>query len=358
MPVKLYLGTIFIALNFFSCQVPSRVALSGDGGRNSYNQTLQQTNNEQMLLNLVRLRHVDFPYFLDVTNITTQTTVGSSLSPSVSIPWTNQYVPSALGGEFSWQNQPTIVYSPLEGQAFAERLFQPIPLPMIQRLIYSGWEIDRVLRIMLQSLDGIENAPSASGPAPEIAPDFTKFNRMASLLRVLQREGELALGIKQEGEEKYLQVSFPIGYAEADELKSLLAEGEERDGRYYIFIKQGLDSKGDIGVMPRSLLGCMYYLSLGVDVPDKDCIPMTKKRDGACFDWREMIGDLITVHSSRKQPQNAAVMVKYRGFWYYIKEEDMSSKRTFCLLMQLYNFHATNTGNQSGPVLTLPIGTK
>lgn len=342
--------------------------LSGEGGRNAYNQTLQQTNNEQMLLNLVRLRHIDFPYFLDVTNITTQTTVGSKAFPLIPIPGFSSENPAKLGGEFSWQNQPTIVYSPLEGQAFSERLFQPLHLVIIQMLIYCGWEIDRVLRLMLQSLDNIQNAPSASGPAPEMAPDFQKFSRVVSLLRILQREGDLAVGIREEHvnpnddspTEYFLQISFPKGYAESEELAQSFREIKEKDGRYYMSIKQGLDSNGEIGVMPRSLLGCMYYLSLGVEVPEIDAtecgIPKTRKRDGSVFDWKEMLGDLLTIHSSRKPPKQASVMVKYRGYWYYIDEWDMSSKRTFTLLMQLYNFHSANPSIQNTPVLTLPIG--
>lgn len=38
-------------------------------GRASYNVAIQQTNNEQLLLNLVRLRYRDPPYFLEVSGL-------------------------------------------------------------------------------------------------------------------------------------------------------------------------------------------------------------------------------------------------------------------------------------------------
>lgn len=361
------LSWFILCLFLSSCQVSSKTALSGDGGRNSYNYTLQQTNNEQMLLNLVRLRFLDFPYFLDVNNVTTQTTVGSKAFPLIPIPGFSKTNPAKLGGEFSWQNQPTIQYSPLEGTQFTEQLFHPLSLVLLQRLIYSGWEVDRVFRIMIQSLDNIQNAPSASGPAPDLAPSFKTFLRLTRLLRVLQRENELLLGVKAEknggiaGEDHTysLQISFPEGYAESDELIHLFGEVDHKNGRHSLTIKHGFDEQAHYGVLPRSLLGCMYYLSLGVEVPQemiqKGDVPYTKTRDGHNFNWEEMMDGLMTIKSSRTKPKRAAIVVRYRDYWYYIDECDLSSKRTFILLLQLYNF-SSGTPRQSSTLLTLPLG--
>jgi hypothetical protein len=208
---------------------------------------------------------------------------------------------------------------------------------------------------MIQTLDNIQNAPSASGPAPEMAPEFETFLRAVTLLRILQRENELIVGIEQDQGTYCLQVSFPKGYAESEELISIFDQMQEKDGRYYALVRQGINSNGEVGLLSRSLLGCMYYLSLGVEVSHLDCVPHTKNKDGSSFQWKTMMNDLFTVHCTRKKPVHSAVAVQYRGFWYYIDEGDISSKRTFMLLMQLYNFHATNTG-QSAPILTLPIG--
>ena len=39
-------------------------------GRDNYNVAIQQTNNEQLLLNLVRLRYRDTPLFLEIASVT------------------------------------------------------------------------------------------------------------------------------------------------------------------------------------------------------------------------------------------------------------------------------------------------
>ena len=41
-------------------------------GRADYNTAIQQTNAEQLLLNLVRLRYRDVPYFLEVASVSTR----------------------------------------------------------------------------------------------------------------------------------------------------------------------------------------------------------------------------------------------------------------------------------------------
>ena len=113
----------FCALIFLSsCHVSSRTALTGSGGRNSYNESIKMTGLQQMLLNLVRLRYCDAPYFLDVSNVTTQFTYGSFINPTFPIPGANNANPIQLGAGMSWQNQPTIQYTPLDGHSFANHI--------------------------------------------------------------------------------------------------------------------------------------------------------------------------------------------------------------------------------------------
>ena len=83
-----YRRWIWVCLPFFfiSCQVSSRIAMEGEGGRISYNTAIQHTNAQQMLLNLIRLRYSDSLTFLDVGSITTQSTISSQLSPVFTFP--------------------------------------------------------------------------------------------------------------------------------------------------------------------------------------------------------------------------------------------------------------------------------
>ena len=54
--------------------------------RINYNVALQNMNDEQMLLNLVRLRYRNTPIFLDVASISTQFTIEAVLEAGAELP--------------------------------------------------------------------------------------------------------------------------------------------------------------------------------------------------------------------------------------------------------------------------------
>ena len=330
----------------------------------AYNTTLQKTNNEQMLLNLVRLRYVEYPFFLEVSNITTQFTSSSRVVPTIPFPGFNSSNPGILGGELFWQNQPTISYTPLEGQGFAKQLLQPIDLIAIQRLVYAGWDVDRVFRICIQSINTILNAPTASGPTMEASQQFETFMRLAELLDFFQSMGTLQIGIKAlkgcDCDNKYtMQICFPSGFAESKELTELLGKVDTTK-KYYIYdIPLGFEKDSEQGIMTRSLLGCMYYLSVGVQLPEAhklaNFVWTPEKEGGKEEHWRKLTQGLLTVKCAKNRPRESYACVQHKGYWFYIDDSDIESKRTFVLLLQLYNLQST-TIQQEAPILTLPLG--
>lgn len=334
------------------------MVLEGSGGRNAYNEAIQVSNSEQMLLNLVRLRYFDNPYFIDVSSVTTQFTYSTGASISIPIPGFSSKNPLSLGGDVSWQNQPTLQFTPLEGQAFSQQLLTPIDLQTIQQIVYSGWDVDRVFRLVIQSFDQLDNAPEASGPIFERLPRYESFFEATKLLRYFQLRNELRMGVKED--EKKLQIAFPYEGEEAKELASLFKGVYTSNGNYVLSMELGFNIKGQIGVYPRSILSCMYYLSRGVEVPkeDRECgrAPVTLQSDEKnLFIWEDLIGSLMRVRTSICSPKDAYVSIKYRNHWFYIDDTDIQSKQTFLLLLQLYNLQAGKP-EVGPPVLTLPLG--
>lgn len=357
--------TLLIASVIISgCHVSSRTAVGGGGGSIAYNETLQKTTNEQMLLNLVRLRYVDFPFFLDVNAITTQFSIGTKLKPTIPVPGFSERNPGKLEGEWSWLNTPTISYTPMQGQTFALQLFRPIDLLLIQQLIYAGWDIDRVFRLCIQSIDDIPNAPTASGPMPDYEPKYKNFLKLSKLLRYFQRRSELQVSVKlSENTEtvfkgQALKIFFPMEGEQSKLLYDMLRGLNKEENFYSYQVGVGFNKARNIGIMPRSLMATMYYLSLGVQIPkgckEQQCVAYAVGEEGKSFDWKELVGDLLTVNNSTTKPKNAFVSVKYRGHWFYIHEHDLQSKRTFVLLLQLYNLQS-NTTTSNAPLLTLPL---
>ena len=355
-----YLLPVSCFLAFTGCNVSSNFALKGEGGRNAYNISLQTTSNEQLLLNLVRLRYCDTPYFLNVSNITTQFSYGADGNVRFLLPGLNEKNPTAVGGSVNFRSTPTIVYAPLEGKAFAELLLQPLDLTIIQQMIYSGWDIDRIFRLGIQSFGGMHNTPTASGPVPNDNPEYKDFYEVTKLMRYFQQRNELQVGIKTNGDGRAtsLQLFFPSGSEEAKYLSNLLGGLETAKGYYILDMNLGFQSDGEIGVMPRSVLSCMYYLSLGVELPSehlkKQIAIMTQIDEDGRDDLAPIIKKLITIKTSKSYPSSAYLAVKYKKYWYYIEDSDVNSKRTFSLLLSLYNLQAGGV-KQLMPILTIPI---
>ena len=60
---------------------------------------------------------------------------------------------TAVGGFLAYTEEPTVIYTPLQGEQFVTQLLSPMDLKVIQLLANSGWSIDRVLRTCVQSME-------------------------------------------------------------------------------------------------------------------------------------------------------------------------------------------------------------
>ena len=63
----------------------------------------------------------------------------------------------------------------------------------------------------------------------------------------------------------------------------------------------------------------------------------------------------MAIQAQEKRPPNAYVAVRHRGWWFYIADDDQSSKATFSLLNILFSLQSA-TGKGKSPLLTLPVG--
>jgi hypothetical protein len=114
-----------------------------------------------------------------------------------------------------------------------------------------------------------------------------------------------------------------------------------------------------ITVTTRSILEVMYLLSKTVSVPEehaaKGILAFTHNPDGTLFDWRMVTGDLFKVCVAKHKPRDAYISVKYRGYWYYIDDRDLSSKTTLNLFNELLWLQRVGA-SEGSPILTLPLG--
>jgi len=69
-----------------------------------------------------------------------------------------------------------------------------------------------------------------------------------------------------------------------------------------------------------------------------------------------VISDLFQVNVKKEKPHQAGLVVPYKGYWFYIDETDISSKRTVGVLNSLVRLKIEAGKAQNIPVLTLPVG--
>ena len=348
----------FLALWIVGCAGHGASVLPSD--RSNYNIAIQRSNDEQLLLNLVRLVYRDTPLFLEVSSVAAQFTYGATAEANATLPERGLNV-FGLGGSAVMTEKPTISYTPLQGEKFIGRFLSRVPLETVFLLYHSGWSIERLFRLCLQRLGGFKNAPSASGPTPQFAPTYKKFARVSELFRILQNRDALTIswGGKKETPGLAVQVGQEaLGSPELLELNKLL--GTPTNKTLFVLSTYQLSNNRDsIKVETRSLLGILYYLSQSVKVPKRDKelgkVTITRYPSGEPFDWTKVTEGLLLVRSQPKKPDQSAVAVNYRNSWFYVDDSDLHSKSTLSLLAQIFALQAGKI-KSIAPLLTLPVG--
>ena len=147
--ISCILATLILTLVIGGCHQagPASVKI----GRASYNIAIQQTSSEQLLLNLVRLRYRDTPYFMEVSSVSTSFDFDASAAASVSLP-ESEGKTYGFGVGIGYTESPTVTYTPLQGDRFVRQLMSPVDLNTILLLYHSGWSIERIFRVCLQIL--------------------------------------------------------------------------------------------------------------------------------------------------------------------------------------------------------------
>ncbi len=360
-PLLLSTGCVFMGPNSIKATRPA------------YNMAVQQTNDQELLLNLVRSRYRDTLYFTSVERIAATQEFNESIGASAGVtatqngfsipPVTSTIVraftkPFTLGpASIAVNEKPTIFYAPLEGEKFVRQMMTPMNPDLLLLLVKSGWSLERVFTVGVLEMNGLKNAPTASGPTPSREPEFRDFREAVKLLRVLQREQLLDLN-KAPGAEG-LELRFTRDSAtrvETVRLKALLGLAPEKD-RFRIIPGSEAPNRETIALSTRPVLSALTFLSQGVEPPalhyTQGKIRPTERADGSPFDWQELLGDIFRVRSSDKAPADASVAIPYRGTWFYIADNDLDTKSTFVLLTQLIALHSSPT---AGPAMSFSFG--
>ena len=163
-----------------------------------YNAAVTRVSEEQLLLNVVRLRYNDNPTRLDVASIAAQYELNASAEarPFFSAPNPAGSVFETFRDDLARSdggaaNRPTISLTPLDDPETIRGLFTPATLDGIVFLAETSYPLSTVFQLFVESINGVPNAPSASGPPRGIVPEFREFKRAAEILQQLKDLGDL-----------------------------------------------------------------------------------------------------------------------------------------------------------------------
>jgi hypothetical protein len=379
--------------------------------RIKYNEVIRDTNDQQLLMNLVRLRYADSPIFVDLPTITSQfEMVGRS---NYLGGYGNQNPgPSSLGfGELSLRDTPTLSYHPREGREIAKALLTPLSADLFS-VVNAGASIEQLLLLTINDINDVTNAPRATTLTPKVPDDNAEFVRGIRILMSLRDREATELVV--ETDEESGQASDPIARSSVDgrdlinaakEGYVFRAQGEgrmallkrERDlflnirepyvhspemaevarifrlapGLRHYRIKSELSEEFSTRKAPsplgndtiylnmRSVLQIMTFLSKGVCVPEEHVesgiVPVTPGPDGRPYDWTRVTAGNFSVSSQKHRPRDAEVAIQYRGYWFYIPTQDVNSRAVLAILELLFALQESGDRN-AGPLLTLPLG--
>jgi hypothetical protein len=324
-----------------------------------YNEAIASSWKEQTLLNVVKLRYMDTPFFVDVPQITSGYTLqaiatanGGVFPPVSNLASFAQQLGLTLNLQGAYQDRPTISYAPQTGSQFVRNLTNPINPGSVLFLLQAGYPADVVFDLTVDSINGVRNRSVSGGHLRPADPEFT---RMVQAIRKAQISGHVGIRVQHE-KDKADAVTFFFQDKNIDpELALELAEVRRTLGvdptlsEFRVVFGATAANPNEIAILSRSVIRILSELSTFVDVP------VEHQLSGIAPPVGETGGDCqpqFRVLSGTKKPCDPFVAVCYEGRWFWIEKSDFRSKRTLSYLLVLLALADTGA-KESLPVITI-----
>jgi hypothetical protein len=299
------------------------------------------------------MRYVEAPVFVNVSSVINQyslegeVSVGGGINTSFADNDTFR-----IGGAARYADRPTITYTPITGHKFARSLLTYIPPEAIFALVQSGWPPEVVIRLAVRSMNGVDNEWASPAQRKQADPRFKRLMEVWQRLR----KGRV-IGLRREDNEGKADI---LVYQRSERATGELAtdlrflqDALDLDPDIHSYhLSYGLvpDEDNEIAVLTSSILEIINELAWRIDVPPEH---VEEGRTGSTFrDVDPEATPLIQVHYSKNKPDDSYVAIKDRGYWFYIDDRDVLSKRTFAMVQIILSL--TDSGDSSkGPVVTI-----
>jgi len=287
------------------CTVSNRAIRSSYA---AYNETIHFNQDQELLLNLVRLKYRESPLFLKVGALSASYAFQSDAG--VNINRSGGATPYGLSIGSSFSDRPTITYTPLEGNTFVKQVLAEISTDTFVLLFRSGWPMRTLCHVLAERIDGLSN--------DEDHPTYQQFRERVELLHQARKEERLLIVTTPDSEELFLQLDLP-------------------DGAPPVMIPF-------TAFQLRSFLDVLFFLGKNTEVPAEH---QDRVRHSPKNGW-------LDISASKSPPGDAMVWVEHQGWYFSIAGSDVDSKDTFALVKLLYQIQAGDIKTVQ-PILTLPV---
>ncbi|HVN32078.1 MAG TPA: hypothetical protein VMT45_08820 [Thermoanaerobaculaceae bacterium] len=325
--------------------------------RFDYSTAIANSWKEQTLLNIVKLRYVDLPVFVDVASIVSGYSLqtGVNVGGQVSSERAVQGDFLSVGGQAIYTDRPTITYVPMTGEKFLHGLITPIDPKNIFFMLQTGYAADFILALTVESLNGVRNRSVTGGAVRDADPEF---KRALQLLREVQTTGAFGMRVEADKAKGSAAVLFfrnedvpPDILEKMAEIKRLLKLPADQQ-KYVLTYSPVRGAENELAVNSRSMLQILGAFASYVDVPEAHlnehrAVPVSENTPS------ESRQDVVRIHSGKEKPADAYTAVSYRGYWFWIDDSDGQTKRALTAVMFFFTLVSTG-GAENLPLVTIP----
>ncbi len=326
--------------------------------RFDYGTAIAESWKQQTLLNIVKLRYMDLPVFMDVASVVSGYSMqtGVSINGTLSSERAMQGNFGSVGGQGIYTDRPTITYVPTTGDKFLRGLITPIDPKNIFFLLQSGYAADFILGMTVESLNGVRNRSTAGGAVREADPEFL---RALALLREVQTAGAFGMRVEEDKAKGSTGVVFfqrddvaPETAEKAEEVRRLLklSSGAQK---FVLTYSPMRGAENELAVNSRSMLQIMQAFASYMDVPEvhlQDHSAWPSLEGSAAAEGSQQ---RVRIRSGKEKPANGFAAVRYRDHWFWVENGDRQTKRALTVVMFFFTLAETGSPERL-PLITIP----
>src|SRR5512139_628729 len=291
--------------------------------RFDYVSSISDSWKRQMLLNLLKVRYTDAPVFMDIASVINSYSLEGDISLGGQIaPVGRGDTFGALGAVGRYADKPTITYQPLAGDKFARSLMAPIPVTGVMLLLQSGYPVDTVLRLCVNTINGLENSYGGPGNPRAGSPGFRE---LMTALRESQADGSSPMRFKGARDAQSVVMFFPPATDEgisAPNLKVRKLLGLDPSAREFrVVYGSHQENNTEVAILTRSILQVLIDVASYIGVPADDLAEGRVYNPQRTPEQERMFPALLDVrHGSSPPPEDAFVAIRYRNLWFWIDD--------------------------------------